>query len=486
MTLSTPYRRRWWAVVAISLATFVTALDNTVVNVALPSIQRDFGLSIADLEWVTSSYILAFAGLMLAGGRLADIFGRRLLFYVGTTVFVLASMLAGFATTHGMLLTGRIVQGVGAALVAPTALAIIGVTFTDRKERNLAVAIWTGINGLAFAAGPVAGGLLSEYLDWSWIFFINLPIGVVTLALGAWSLAESRDPATSRYVDFPGLLTSALMMFGLTYGLIEGGRAGFDEPSVLVALGAALAGFFAFVLVERRSPAPMIDLSFFRNKVFSGGNVAEVFWGLGTLGAFFFTSLHLQGTLGFSPSETGLAFAPMALLLIAAAPFSSVLAQRIGIHYTVALGLGMITVGVVLVAIEDQTATFLSLLPGFILLGIGSGLATPLTTAILGAMPPSREGVASGILNVGRETSALLGVTVMGAVLLGRQTAALTGGASQAEAFVSGYRAALVVAAISMVLGAIVSLLTLRNASMGTDEPEPAGPLGRAEEATSN
>jgi EmrB/QacA subfamily drug resistance transporter len=435
------------------------------VNLALPTVQRDLGLSVADLDWVASSYILTFASLLLVGGRLADSFGRRRVFLVGNVVFALASLAAGLASSPELLLTARVVQGVGAALVTPTTLAIIGTTFPQPKERNLAIALWTAISGLAFAVGPVVGGAIAEYLAWGWIFFVNVPIGLVTVALGGWAIVESRDPAASRSLDLPGLATSGLALLGLTYGLIEGSRTN-DWTAPLVVAGFVVAGVsaVAFPFVERRTRAPLIDLTFFRNRVFTGGNVAELLWGLGTLGAFFYASLYLQSVLGLSPSEAGLTFVPMALLLVAAAAPSMAVAARIGTHRTVAAGLVVVAVGLLLIARLDETAGLLDLLPGFVLLGVGSGLATPLTTAVLGSMPKAREGVASGILDVFRELSGLLGLTIIGAIILTRQSTAAAAGATQAAAFLGGFRAGLVVAAVSMLAGAAVALATLRTA----------------------
>src|SRR6266704_170776 len=303
---------RGLALAAVGLATFMTSLDNTVVNVALPSIQRDLGLSLSGLEWIASAYVLAFAGLLLAGGRLADLYGRRRLFLAGTALFTAASLASGLASSPAVLLAGRVAQGAGAALAAPTALAIIAAMFPGERERGRAVGAWSGTSALAVALGPLAGGFISQHWHWSWIFFINVPLGVLTLALGATAITESRGTRLPRGLDLPGLATATLALTALSYALIQGHAAGWTSPPILAALTAAAAASAAFAAAEARSPAPMIDLALFRNRVFAGGTATLVLWGFGVLGVYFFTPLYLQGVLGFSPTAARLGVIPPA------------------------------------------------------------------------------------------------------------------------------------------------------------------------------
>src|SRR6266511_2899522 len=462
-------RKRAWTLAAVGLAMFVTSLDNTVVNVALPSIQRDLHLSIGGLQWVVSSYILVFASLLLVGGRLADRYGRLAL-------FTAASLLAGLAQAEPLLLAGRALQGAGAALLAPTTLAILSTTFPQERERQLAVAAWGAIAALALALGPLAGGLLSQHWHWSWIFFLNVPVGLLTLTAGALAIAESREPAGVRALDLPGMATSGIGLLALTYALIQGHQAGWTSPAITGSVALAGVAWAAFAAVESSSRAPMVDLALFRSPVFTGGTLAMVLWGLGVMGIYFFTSLYLQGVLGLSPTAAGAAFVPLALLMAVGAPLASALATRVGTNRTVASGFVLVAAGMLLVARLGERAGVADLLPGLLLVGLGSGLTMPLTASILGVLPHDRAGVASGILNAAREASSLLGVTVIGAILAIRQATALGRGATPTRAFLDGYTTGLLVAAVLMLVGAALTLLLLdhRDAAAQPVSAQPA------------
>ncbi len=467
--------RRWWTLVAVGLATFMTYLDNNVTNVAIPTIQRDLHLSIAGLEWVVSSYVLVFAGLLLAAGRIADVYGRRRLFFAGTVVFTLASLAAGLAGSGGVLIGARVVQGLGAALLVPTTLAIIMATFRDARERTAAIGIWTAIGAMALAFGPLIGGFISQHLHWGWIFFINLPVGVVALAIAALTMDESRDRTADRRLDFPGMITSSVALFALTYALIEGHDRGWTSAVIVAAFAlAALAGA-AFVTVEARTAHPMVELKLLRSRVFGGGTVTMMLWAFGIFGIYFFTSIYLQDILGFSPTKAGLAFVPMALCLAAAASVAGPVYARLGAHRTVAAGIAMMAVGLYLFSVLGAGATFASLMPGFVLFGAGAGLMqVPLTNSVLHAQPPERSGVASALLNASREVAGLLGITVIGAILRSRQGDALRHGAAPGPAFLNGYHAGLLVTVALLAVGAVISYLTLRPATDPSPVPVPA------------
>ncbi len=485
--------RRWLTLVAVGLATFMTYLDNNVTNVAIPTIQRDLHLSVAGLEWVVSSYILVFAGLLLAGGRLADLFGRRRLFLAGLTVFTLASLGAGLAGSGTVLIGARLLQGVGAALMVPTTLAIIVATFDDIRERTRAIGVWTAIGAMALAFGPLIGGFITQHFHWGWIFLINVPVGLVTGVLGLLAIRESRDTSAARRLDLPGLVTSSVALFSLTYGLIEGHDKGWTSATILAAFAVAALAGAAFVLIESRTATPMVQLSLLRSGAFSGGTGTMMLWAFGIFGIYFFTSIYLQGVLGFSPVRAGLAVVPMALAMAVFAGIGAQLAGRLGTHRTVAIGLAGSVAGLVLFARLGSHASLAALMPGFIVFGAGSGLMNvPLTNAVIGSVPRERSGVASALLNNSREVAGLLGITVIGAVLRSRQGAAVAHGSAPVPAFLDGYHAGLMLTIALLAAGIAVSYLALRRVRPvpvpvpaaaeplpGAGEPVAAGTPGR-------
>jgi EmrB/QacA subfamily drug resistance transporter len=466
-------RARWWALTAVSLATLMSYLDNNVTNVALPTIERSLHLSVSGLEWIVSSYLLVLGGLLLVGGRVADVYGRRRMFLAGLVIFTLSSLAAGLAGSGAALIAARAVQGLGAALILPASLAIIAAAFTDPRERTTAIGISGAIGALGLALGPVLGGVISQHLHWGWIFLINVPLGAITLAISIPFVAESRAAspvlADGRQVtalarlDVPGLVASAATLFTLTYALIEGGDKGWTSPLIVGAFAVAALALVIFLVIESRSRYPMIPLPIFRNAAFSGGIGTMMIWSFGVLGIYFFTSLYLQGNLGFSPTKAGLAFVPMALCLAIAAALSPRVVPLLGANRTVALGMAVMTVGLLLFARLGASATFTSLLPGFILFGLGAGLMNvPLTNAILENAPTDRAGVASALFNASREVAGLLGVTVVGAVLRSTESAALRSGTHPAQAFIDGYHSGLWLTIGLLAAGVVLSYVTLR------------------------
>jgi EmrB/QacA subfamily drug resistance transporter len=457
-------RRQWLTLAAVALGVFVTTLDNTIVNVALPTIQEDLHLGLAGLTWVVNGYILSFAVLLLTGGRLADSYGRRRLFLIGLGAFTGASLLAGLAPSAGTLIAARVLQGVGAALLTPPTLAIINHTFRDPRARGTAIGIWGAVAALAFAVGPILGGLITEHLHWSWVFFVNVPIGVAGLLAGMHVIPESTDATAPRRLDMPGLVVASATLFALTYALIKANDLGWGSATIVGLLAAVPVGVVAFVLIERRAQAPTVDLSLFRLPTFSGANVAILAFNLGTFGVFLYTSLYFQHVLGYSPVTAGAALLPWVVMLIVIGPFSGRLSERVAPNFLVAGGLAVMAAGLLLLTGIDEHSTYADLLPGLLIGGFGGALTITLNAVAIGAVPVERSGVASGIFNTARETGGSLGIAIIGAVLAAGQRGALTDGANAAHAFAAGYTNGILVAAGLALIAALVALVTLRAA----------------------
>lgn len=480
-------RARRFAVLAmVALSGFLTMLDNTVVNVALPSVQRELGLTAEGLEWVAVSYVLSFSTLMLLGGRLSDLVGRRSVLVAGLLVFTLSSALAGLADSGETLIAARTVQGLGAACVIPASLAVVaGDLPADR--RTFAIGVWTASLALALASGPVVGGVVTERWGWEWVFLLNLPFGLLAavLALSVPARAESiRRGGLLRVLDVPGVLLSAIALYALTYGLVEGGEKGFRSDPVPACLTVAAVSGAAFLVVEARTYLPLVDLRAFRIRSLSGGMAAQVMWGIGLNGVFFFTALHLQTVLGFAPTEAGLVFLPLACALLAVTPAAEPLSAQLGAHRVIAAGLALVGTGLLHVSTTGADASYWELQPGLILIGVGSAFTAPLTPASLADVPAARAGTASGLISTAREVSGVFGVVVVGVVLSRRQRSALEDGALPQAAFLDGYEAGLRLAAVVVFIGAAVAGVTLRRTGRhrgaGPGHPQSAGRRERA------
>ncbi|MFF0775786.1 MFS transporter [Nonomuraea wenchangensis] len=445
LTATRPATGRW-LLTAVALAGFLTTLDNTVVTVALPSIQRDLGAGLAALEWVATGYLLTFAGLMPAGGRLADVWGHRATLLTGLTLFTAASFAAGLAGAAGPLVAARLVQGVGAALVLPATLAVLAVL--DERRRSTGVAVWMASGAAALALGPVVGGYLSQHAHWSWVFLVNVPLGAVVVALAAVVVPASRP--VRRALDVPGVLASAVFLASGTFALIHGGEHGYGSPEVVAALALCAGGGAAFAVAERRAADPMVDLRLFAVRAFAGGVAAQVLWGLGVNGVFFYTAIFLQGVLGFTPTGSGLAFVPLALLVVLVTPLAPLLERRVGAGRTVAAGLTLVAGGMAVAATLEAGDGWGRLLPAVCAIGIGSALTMPLGSAVLGAVPQERAGVAGGVFSVSREVSGLFGIAAVGAVV------------QAAPSFATGYATGLLAAAGLVLAGTLIALRTLK------------------------
>src|SRR5687767_11765636 len=378
--------RRWWTLGAVAFGLFMIMLDNTVVNVALPSIQRDLGVGLSELQWIVTGYALTFAALMLTGGKLADHYGRRLIFVVGLTVFTLASLGCGLAESGEVLIAARVVQGAGAALMNPATLSIIAATFPSR-QRGMAIGIWAGVSALALALGPLVGGLLTDHISWGWIFFVNVPIGVLAIGASLLLIPESKDESAEQRLDLPGLLTSGIGLFAFTYGLIEANTYGWTSGRIVGAFAVAVVMLVAFVLLEMRQRIPMLDLSLFRNGTFAGANLAVLLVALAMFGVFFFVSLYMQGVLGYSAVQAGAAFLPMTILIVLVSPIAGKSSDRFGSRWLMTTGMILIAIQLVYFSRLGVEETYWNLLPAMILGGFGMSLVmTPSAAAAMRAL----------------------------------------------------------------------------------------------------
>jgi EmrB/QacA subfamily drug resistance transporter len=453
----TDENKKWWTLAAVAFGLFMIMLDNTVVNVALPSIQRDLGVQLSELEWIVTGYALTFAALMLIGGKLADAYGRRLIFVIGIVIFTASSLACGMADSGSMLIGARIVQGAGAALMNPATLSIIAATFPP-KERGTAIGIWAGVSALALAIGPLIGGLLTEHLNWSWIFFVNIPVGIVGIFASFLFIDESRDE-THAGLDVPGLLTSALGLFALTYALIEANNYGWGSARIVGSFVVAAVALAAFYVLERRQRAPMLDLTLFRSGTYVGANLVVLLVALALFGVFFFVSLYMQNILGYSAVQAGAAFLPMTLMVIAVAPIAGKASDRFGSRWLMTAGMTLLGIQLLYFSQLSQDATFFTLLPALLIGGLGMSLTmTPSAAAATRAVPVDKAGVGSAVLNACRQVGGSVGIALMGAIVASR-----AGGERTADAFMRGFEAALLTASVIAFVGAIVAAVLVRS-----------------------
>ncbi len=449
--------RKWWTLAAVSFGLFMIMLDNTVVNVALPTIQRDLGAGLSELEWIVSGYALTFAALMLTGGKLADMFGRRRMFVSGLAVFAGSSLACALAPSAGFLIGARIVQGAGAALMNPATLSIISATFPPR-QRGTAIGIWAGVSALALAIGPLVGGLLSQHVGWSAIFYVNVPIGIVAIAASFLLIDESKDTTDGQRLDLPGLLSSGIGLFALTYALIEANTYTWGSARILGAFAVAAVALVTFVLLERHQRVPMLDLGLFRNQTFAGANLVLLLVALAMFGVFFFLSLYMQNILGYSAVKAGASFLPMTLLIIVVAPLAGRLSDRLGSRWLLTGGMTLVAVQLLYFSRLGVHETFWSLLPGMLLGGVGmASVMAPASAAALSGVAVDKAGVGSAVMNSSRQLGGSMGVALIGAIMTHE-----IGGSRTPEAFVHGLSVSLEIAAAIAAVGAIVAVATVR------------------------
>jgi EmrB/QacA subfamily drug resistance transporter len=408
---------RWWALVLLCLAQFMVILDITVVNVALPTIGGDLGLDRASLTWVVTTYTLCLGGLLLLGGRLADTLGRRRTFLAGLGLFTIASLASGLAQAGAVLIAARAGQGIGAALLSPAALAIITTTFHG-QERNRALGVWAAIAGAGAAVGVLAGGLLVEYASWRWVFFLNLPVGILVAAATPAVVPAARPGRPAHQIDLPGALAGTLATAAVIYGLVKAGGDGWDAATTLVPLAAGLMLAGGFVAIERVASQPLVPLRMLARRPLLAGQVAMLATSGLLLAIYFLSSLYLQRGLGSTALDTGLVFLPAALITIASSHLGARAVGRLGPRPVAAVGFGLTATGALLLSrLPAHAAVLVDLLPGLLLAtaGLGAGFVVATTTA-MAHVDQAQAGLASGLLNTGHELGASLGVAVVSTV----------------------------------------------------------------------
>jgi EmrB/QacA subfamily drug resistance transporter len=475
-----PDPRRWKALAVLGVAYLMVVLDISIVNVALPSIQKDLDFSIENLQWVVSGYSLTFGGFLLLGGRAGDLLGRRRVFMAGLGLFALFSLLCGLSTSSGMLIAFRALQGAAGAVLSPSVYSITTVTFAEGADRNKALGVLGGIAGSGAAIGVILGGVLTEYLSWSWIFFVNVPIGLATLLFVPRFVHESRADGLARQFDLGGAVavTGSLMLF--VYALTETTNIGWGAPrtiGVLIASGVLMAAFF---VIETRSRSPLVPLQIFKRRTLTGANTVGFILGTTIFGMFFLLSLYMQQVLGFSAIQTGLGYLAVALTAIVASGIAQALVTRIGVKPALAAGMGLLAAGLLTLTQVSANGSYVSdLLPGFLLIGVGLGFSfVPVSIAALSGATGKEAGLASGLINTSQQIGGALGLAILTTVATTHTNNLLDDGVSPAKALTDGFSVAFWVAAGIALLGVLTTIVMLKREDLRM-EPEAAGaPVG--------
>jgi EmrB/QacA subfamily drug resistance transporter len=448
-TTSTPSAdRRWLILTVLAVAQFMVFLDETVVNVALPSIKDDLGFSQSTLAWVVNAYIVMFGGLVLLGGRAADLFGRRRMFLTGTALFGVASLLDGLAPSQGALLGARTLQGIGAALATPAALALVTGLFPAGRDRTKALGLWGALSGLGFAVGILLGGVITEFASWRWVFLINVPVAAATLAVVPRLVAASRT-AGRRGFDFAGAVTVTAGTTALVYALIETSKYGWRSVETHAGVGVAIVLLGAFALIELRSASPLIPRGFLHRRTTLVPNLLQQMLGASLLSSFFLLTLYLQKVLGYTPLEAGFAYLPLAGSVATATGFANKLVPRFGSRPIAAAGLGIASVGLMRLGSAPVDGEYVAdILPSLILLGVGAGLSfVSITTAALARVDEEAAGLASGLLSTSVQIGGALGIAILVSVLSTRSSDLIGSGSTPLAAEVGGLQLAFLIAA---------------------------------------
>jgi len=459
-----------WTFAISSIALFMAALDNLVVTTALPVIRKSFGANLAELEWIVNAYTLTFAVLLLTGAALGDRFGRKRVFIIGLATFTAGSAIAALSTDVSQLIVARAIQGVGGAIITPLSLTILSAA-VPVERRALALGAWGGIAGLAIAIGPLVGGAIAEGLAWQWIFWLNVPIGLIAIPLSMAFLTETYGPR--QRLDLPGLAIITAGLFSLVYGLVRGNELGWTSPEIVTALGLGVIGIVAFVGWEARSAEPMLPLRLFRSRTFSAANIASLLMYFGMFGSIFLLAQFFQLVQGYSPFQAGLRTLPWTLMPIFVAPTAGFLSTRTGTRPLIVTGLALQALALAwLSVITTPTVDYIVIVPAFVMAGVGMGMFfAPIANVVLSAVRPEEEGKASGANNAIRELGGVFGVAVLASVFTAN------GSYATPQAFVDGMIPALRVGAAVVAVGAVAALALRRRASVAGEVPAGNQPI---------
>ncbi len=476
----TPDPKRWQALGVLGIAYLMVVLDISIVNVALPSIQEDLDFSTSGLQWVVSGYALTFGGLLLLGGRSGDILGRRKVFMAGLLLFALFSLLCGLAWSAAALVAFRLCQGAAGAILSPSVFSITLVTFEEGAERNKALGVLGAIAGSGAAIGVILGGILTEYAGWEWIFFVNVPIGLLALVFVPRVVRESRAAGLERHFDAAGAVTVTTGLMLLVYGLTRAPTVGWTSAETILSFVGWAVLSIAFIVIEMRSPSPLVPLNFFRRRTVTGANVIGLLLGTAVFGMFFLLSLYMQQVIGFSALETGFGYLAVALTAVAASGVAQALVTKIGVKPALVIGMATLALGLAYFTQISVDGSYVNdLLPGFILIGIGLGFSfVPVSIAALAGIESQEAGLASGLINTNQQIGGAIGLAILATVATTRTNNLLDSGSSRPEALVSGFSLAFWVGAGFAVVGLLTTLIVLKRDDLKTEpvtEPEPAG-----------
>jgi EmrB/QacA subfamily drug resistance transporter len=461
-------RRKWLALALLATTQFVIVLDAAIVNVAIPSIGKDLHFSQENLTWIPNAYALTFGGFLLLGGRMADLLGRRRLFMAGLVLFSLASLLGGLSTSEGQLIAARAAQGLGAALLAPSALSMVTNMFAEGAERNKALGVWGAVSGSGGAAGVLLGGVLTQYAGWEWVLWVNVPIGVIAAILAPRLLVESRKEAETKTFDAFGALTVTAGLSLLVYGLVDTVNSGWGSSKTLLLLAAAAALLAAFVTTELRSRAPLVPFRIFRLRTLTGANVIGLLIGASIFAMFFFLSRYMQQVLGYDALKAGLSYLPLALVIIVSAGVASQLVTKLGFKPVLVAGMALVTVALLWFAQVPVDGSYVSdLLAPMVIAAVGLGFAfVPVTIAAVSNISADDSGLASGLINTSQQVGGALGLAILGTIASSRTTHLLTAAhgdpSAVPSALTEGFQRAFLAGAGFGILGIIATLVLIR------------------------